>query len=108
MLTITDLFDLKALDINIRRVHARQKVAEDHYYRSVLPDRGPFPGAESSAFEDLFNIGRAKKWNDYLKQEGVINPMTYKGMGPTQPVAPNDTEENKAKNRRVEFVVLKE
>jgi outer membrane protein OmpA-like peptidoglycan-associated protein len=29
-------------------------------------------------------------------------------MGPTQPVAPNDTDENKAKNRRVEFVVLKE
>lgn len=51
---------------------------------------------------------RAKAVYDYLKQEGVINPMTYKGMGPTQPVAPNDTEENKAKNRRVEFVVLKE
>jgi outer membrane protein OmpA-like peptidoglycan-associated protein len=51
---------------------------------------------------------RAKAVFDYLKKEGVINPMTYKGLGPTQPIAPNDTEENKAKNRRVEFVVIKE
>lgn len=51
---------------------------------------------------------RAKAVYDYLLSQGVINPMTYKGFGPTQPIAPNDTEENKAKNRRVEFVIIKE
>ncbi len=50
---------------------------------------------------------RAKAVYDYLLSQGVINPMTYKGFGPTQPIAPNDTEENKAKNRRVEFVIIK-
>jgi OmpA-OmpF porin, OOP family len=51
---------------------------------------------------------RAKAVYDYLLSESVINPMTYKGMGSAQPVAPNDTDENKAKNRRVEFVIIKE
>ncbi|MBL7888185.1 MAG: OmpA family protein [Bacteroidia bacterium] len=51
---------------------------------------------------------RAKAVHDYLKEQGVINPITYKGMGPSQPVAPNDTDENKAKNSRVEFIVIKE
>jgi OmpA-OmpF porin, OOP family len=51
---------------------------------------------------------RAKAVYDYLLSESVINPMTYKGMGSSQPVAPNDTDENKAKNRRVEFVIIKE
>jgi OmpA-OmpF porin, OOP family len=51
---------------------------------------------------------RAKAVYDYLLSESVINPMTYKGVGSLQPVAPNDTDENKAKNRRVEFVIIKE
>jgi outer membrane protein OmpA-like peptidoglycan-associated protein len=51
---------------------------------------------------------RAKAIYDYLKSQDVINPMTYKGMGSSKPVAPNDTEENKTKNNRVEFVVIKE
>lgn len=51
---------------------------------------------------------RARAVYDYLKSQDVINPLSYKGMGSAQPVAPNDTEENKAKNRRVEFVMIKE
>lgn len=40
----------------------------------------------------------------------VINPQKYKivGLGNTQPRFPNDTEENKAKNRRVELMMLKD
>ena len=33
--------------------------------------------------------------------------LSSKGYGDTQPVAPNDTPENKAKNRRIDFVVAK-
>ncbi|MCA0423507.1 MAG: OmpA family protein, partial [Proteobacteria bacterium] len=33
--------------------------------------------------------------------------LTAKGYGDTQPVAPNDSAENKAKNRRIDFVVTK-
>lgn len=51
---------------------------------------------------------RAKAIYEYFKLEQVINPMTYKGIGASKPIAPNDTEENKAKNNRVEFIVIKE
>lgn len=51
---------------------------------------------------------RAKAVYDYLKTQQVINPISYKGMGSAQPIAPNDSDENKAKNRRVEFMMIKE
>ncbi len=51
---------------------------------------------------------RAKAVYDYLKAKGVTNQMIFKGMGSTQPIAPNDSEEYKAKNRRVEVSILKE
>lgn len=51
---------------------------------------------------------RAKEVYEYLKSQDVINPMTYKGVGSTEPIAANDTDENKAKNSRVEFVIINE
>jgi outer membrane protein OmpA-like peptidoglycan-associated protein len=51
---------------------------------------------------------RAKAVYDYLISQGVISPMTYKGFGQTQPIAPNDNDENRAKNNRIEVLILKE
>jgi OmpA-OmpF porin, OOP family len=51
---------------------------------------------------------RARAIYEYLKSQDVINPMTFKGVGNEEPLAPNDTDENKAKNNRMEFVVIKE
>jgi OmpA-OmpF porin, OOP family len=51
---------------------------------------------------------RAKVVYDYLKTNGVSNQMIFKGLGSSQPVAPNDSEEYKAKNRRVEVTIIKE
>lgn len=51
---------------------------------------------------------RAEAVVQALKGLGVTDAhMSHKGYGETQPVAPNDTPENKAKNRRIEFVVTK-
>ena len=51
---------------------------------------------------------RAKVISSYLTNKGIPETrMIWKGYGQTKPVAANDTEENKAQNRRVEFVVLK-
>ncbi len=50
---------------------------------------------------------RAKVISSYLINHGVPEArLIWKGYGQTKPVAANDTEENKAQNRRVEFVVL--
>ncbi|GAB3567352.1 hypothetical protein GCM10027578_18100 [Spirosoma luteolum] len=50
---------------------------------------------------------RAKVIQSYLIRAGIAEKrLEARGLGDTQPVAPNDTEENKRMNRRVEFVVL--
>ncbi len=52
---------------------------------------------------------RAKSVVDYLTSKGVSTErMLYKGYAFDQPIAPNTTEEGRAKNRRVEFKVMKQ
>ncbi|MEI6854382.1 MAG: OmpA family protein, partial [Bacteroidota bacterium] len=57
----------------------------------------------------LLSEARAKAVMDYFVRKG-INPtrLTYKGYGSTQPIAPNTTDEGRAKNRRVEMKVIAE
>jgi outer membrane protein OmpA-like peptidoglycan-associated protein/uncharacterized protein YidB (DUF937 family) len=49
---------------------------------------------------------RAEAVRNYLIQQGVDpNVLTAKGYGETRPLASNDTEEGKFRNRRIEFTV---
>jgi outer membrane protein OmpA-like peptidoglycan-associated protein len=49
---------------------------------------------------------RAQAVREYLLREGVAGTnLKAVGYGETKPIAPNDTPENKQKNRRVEFTV---
>jgi outer membrane protein OmpA-like peptidoglycan-associated protein/uncharacterized protein YidB (DUF937 family) len=49
---------------------------------------------------------RADAVRNYLIQQGVDgNMLVAKGYGDTKPVGPNDTEEGKFRNRRIEFTV---
>ena len=51
---------------------------------------------------------RVASVKDYLVQRGVdANRIIGVGYGATKPVAPSDTEENRMKNRRVEFKIIK-
>jgi outer membrane protein OmpA-like peptidoglycan-associated protein len=50
---------------------------------------------------------RAREVFEYLIKKGVQNKMYFKGFGSSQPLASNDTDEGKAKNRRVEFQIIK-
>ena len=50
---------------------------------------------------------RAASVRDYLISNGVdASKMITTGMGETRPIASNDTKEGRAKNRRVEILVL--
>jgi len=52
---------------------------------------------------------RAKSVMKYLTEHGVEAPrLTAKGFGVTKPIADNNTEEGKEKNRRVEFNVVEQ
>ncbi len=54
----------------------------------------------------LLSENRAKAVRDYLINKGIDEKrITSNGYGDTKPVLPNTTTANKAKNRRVEFVV---
>lgn len=54
------------------------------------------------------SANRAKAVYDYLISVGKIDTarLQYKGYGDTVPKVPNDSPENKAKNRRTEFKVI--
>lgn len=51
---------------------------------------------------------RAKAVFEYLTTHGVpAHQLSYKGYADTKPVAPNTSDENKAKNRRTELIITK-
>jgi outer membrane protein OmpA-like peptidoglycan-associated protein len=51
---------------------------------------------------------RAKAVYNFLVEHGIAaTRLTYKGYADTRPVAPNDSDENKAKNRRTELKITK-
>ena len=62
----------------------------------------------SESQKDL-SVRRARAVVDFLTAHGIrADRFLYEGRGGTEPVAPNDTEENKARNRRVEIFILED
>jgi outer membrane protein OmpA-like peptidoglycan-associated protein len=58
--------------------------------------------------QDL-SVKRARAVVDFLASHGIgAERFLYEGRGGTEPVAPSDTEENMAKNRRVEIFILED
>jgi len=58
-------------------------------------------------YNQILSQKRADAVVNYLIQKGIVaTRLIAKGYGEMQPVVPNDTEENKAKNRRTEVKVL--
>jgi outer membrane protein OmpA-like peptidoglycan-associated protein len=50
---------------------------------------------------------RAREVFEYLIKKGVQNKMYFKGYGSSLPIASNDNDIDRAKNRRVEFEIIK-
>ena len=60
----------------------------------------------SAETNQKLSTARAAAVGDFLKSQGVeASRMASTGFGPSQPVAPNETADGRAKNRRVEIVV---
>lgn len=79
-----------------------------------IPDRSfmvvghtAYVGTEESMYD--LSVKRAKKIVDMLVERGIdAKNFLYQGKGGSDPVALNDTEENKAKNRRVEIIIMED
>lgn len=63
----------------------------------------------SKGFNQALSEQRANSVVDYLTAKGVSPARIHSaGYGDTRPVAPNNSEANRAKNRRIEFKVTKD
>ncbi len=61
----------------------------------------------SEAYNLRLSQARAQAVVDYLISRGISSRrLTAKGYGESRPIAPNDTPENKQKNRRTELKIL--
>ena len=61
----------------------------------------------SAEFNQKLSEDRAKAVFDYLLSKGITEKqISYKGFGQDKPVKDNHTEQGRAYNRRVEFVVI--
>jgi OOP family OmpA-OmpF porin len=70
-------------------------------------------GHASSDGDDAFNMrlsdDRAKSVRKYLVDHGIGDGvLTAKGFGETKPIADNETEQGRVKNRRVEFNIVEQ
>ncbi|MBB5017721.1 OOP family OmpA-OmpF porin [Chitinivorax tropicus] len=53
------------------------------------------------------SLARAEAVKSYLVQKGIPGDnMTTEGLGPDRPIAPNNTDDGRRRNRRIEFHVL--
>lgn len=61
----------------------------------------------SDEYNKELSLQRAKAVYDYLLQQGVNKQqLLYRGYGKAQPLVPNDSEENRQTNRRIDFTIL--
>ena len=69
-------------------------------------DRAIRQRAEANGMTADKLVAAAAEWKE---AQGIAPArMKYQGFGPANPVAPNDTEANRSKNRRVEVFVMEQ
>ena len=102
------LFDFDKAEIRpeyLSRLDEAKKVFDAHPYMTVM-----IVGHTDDVGADDYNMELSKKraWsvNDYLINQVGIDSGRLKmiGRGESEPAYPNDSDENRQKNRRVEFV----
>lgn len=69
--------------------------------------RGHADGMGDDQSNQVLSEQRAKAVVEYLLSKNIKSDRVfYKGLGNTTPIASNDTEDGRKKNRRVEFVIV--
>lgn len=106
------LFDFNKADIRPESMHVIEELAailqEPRYMNVWLEVQGHTDNVGSEEANMKLSEMRAVAVVTALTVQGVEHRrLVPRGFGFTQPVAPNDTEENRQKNRRTQFVVLR-
>lgn len=83
------------------------QVLKEHPEILKLEVQGHTDNKGAKALNTKLSQDRADSVKKALEKRGVdAGRMVGKGYGPDVPIAPNDTDDGRAKNRRVQFVVL--
>ena len=62
----------------------------------------------SDEYNFKLSDNRARSVVEYILSKGIaVSRIVSHGYGESKPVVPNDTDENRQLNRRVEFTILK-
>lgn len=101
-------FDFDKADLKTSSYPVLNRLLE--YLQSGEIKKVEISGHTDSYGDDAYNMKlsqrRVDAVKDFLRRNGISEDrMIAKGYGETQHVAPNDTPENRAKNRRVEFKI---
>jgi len=85
------------------------KVLTDNPQIELLQVEGHTDSTGTAAINRKLSQQRAESVMSYLASKGVgAGRMKAKGFGPDKPIADNNSDEGKEKNRRVEFNILKQ
>jgi len=100
----TDKFQLK----NESRVELQRLIEFMNFNKEVkIQISGHTDNTGDKQKNITLSDNRAKAVTEYLISKGIAKErLTYKGYGDSKPLAPNDSEKNKAMNRRTEFMIL--
>ena len=84
------------------------KALQDQGYKEIVVE-GHTDSRGSETTNQELSLNRAQSVRTHLVSQGIeSDKITAKGMGESHPVAPNDTPEGRANNRRVELIVVPE
>jgi outer membrane protein OmpA-like peptidoglycan-associated protein len=105
------LFDLNRVILKKSAFRVLDKAAEilKSYPKNKLRVEGHADSIGSESYNQKLSELRAQSVADYFVSECGISSsrMNIVGWGETKPIASNATEEGRAKNRRVEIIILK-
>ncbi|MFV2073133.1 MAG: OmpA family protein [Thermoanaerobaculales bacterium] len=100
------LFALNSADLRPEANELLAKVADflKKNPQYLVEIQGNTDNTGPKAWNMLLSEMRAESVKDFLVSQGVdAGRLTTKGFGPNEPIVANDTPENRAKNRRVDF-----
>jgi len=99
-----DKFDLK--DTSIPELNKVVKFLQENPDLKVEVS-GHTDNSGTVSYNQQLSLKRAQSVSKYLVAQGIDQKrITQKGFGSEKPVKPNDSEENKQINRRIEFKIL--
>jgi OmpA-OmpF porin, OOP family len=102
-------FNTNAYQLNAKSETEIYKIARflNEHPQLKLEISGHTDDVASEAYNQQLSEKRAKSVYDYLIQKKIDSVrLRYVGYGKKQPVVANDSEENRSRNRRIEFKIL--